>query len=216
MGKHHWCHATLLLADWWYNHVRCMCVCDATGVTNTADDADATVTITLAYSSSDAAYTGVSSTTVATTIIDNDPVAVSCSPDCTALRRGTCTVTDTCAACTTGFTGTAGNSNNQCLGSGTSSSATGLTTIAEDGGTGTFGFALTGAPTSDVTVAVSSDTTARGTVSPASLTFTSGNWNVAQTVTVTGALVWVVWVCVCRGVGVCVCVRVWVCGCVWV
>ena len=66
------------------------------------------------------------------------------------------------------------------------SSASGLTSIAEDGGTGTFAFALTGAPTADVTVSLSSDTTSRATVSPASLTFTSSNWNVAQTVTVTG------------------------------
>jgi hypothetical protein len=37
-----------------------------------------------------------------------------------------------------------------------------------------------------VTIALTSSDTTEGTVSPASLTFTPGNWNVAQTVTVTG------------------------------
>ena len=37
-----------------------------------------------------------------------------------------------------------------------------------------------------MTIALSSSDTAEGTVAPASLTFTSVNWNMAQTVTVTG------------------------------
>ena len=37
-----------------------------------------------------------------------------------------------------------------------------------------------------MTIALSSSDTTEGTVSPATVTFTSGNWNVAQTVTVTG------------------------------
>ena len=37
-----------------------------------------------------------------------------------------------------------------------------------------------------MTVNVASSNTAEGTVSPATLTFTSNNWNTAQTVTVTG------------------------------
>ena len=41
-------------------------------------------------------------------------------------------------------------------------------------------------PTADVTIALSSSDTTEGTVAPASLTFTTANWNVAQTVTVTG------------------------------
>ena len=45
---------------------------------------------------------------------------------------------------------------------------------------------LTTQPTADVTIALSSSDTTEGTVSPASLTFTTANWNVAQTVTVTG------------------------------
>jgi hypothetical protein len=41
-------------------------------------------------------------------------------------------------------------------------------------------------PTADVTIGLSSNDTTEGTVLPASLTFTSSNWNTAQTVTVTG------------------------------
>ena len=41
-------------------------------------------------------------------------------------------------------------------------------------------------PTANVTIGLSSSDTTEGTVSPASLTFTSANWNVLQTVTVTG------------------------------
>jgi hypothetical protein len=56
----------------------------------------------------------------------------------------------------------------------------------EAGGTDTFTVVLTSKPSADVTVGLSSSETAEGTVSPASLTFDSTNWNVAQTVTVAG------------------------------
>ncbi len=61
----------------------------------------------------------------------------------------------------------------------------GLTT-SEAGGTATFTIVLTSQPTADVTIGLSSSNTSEGTVSPAGLTFTSGNWNTAQIVTVTG------------------------------
>src|SRR5205807_7669582 len=65
------------------------------------------------------------------------------------------------------------------------SPTSGLVTT-EVGGTATFTVVLTSQPTASVTVGLSSSNTAEGTVSPASLTFTAANWNVAQTVTVTG------------------------------
>ena len=61
----------------------------------------------------------------------------------------------------------------------------GLTTT-EAGGTATFTVVLTSQPTANVTIGLSSSDTTEGTVSPASLTFTSVNWNTPQTVTVTG------------------------------
>ncbi len=56
----------------------------------------------------------------------------------------------------------------------------------EAGGTATFTVVLNSQPTADVVIALSSSDTTEGTVSPASLTFTAGNWSAAQTVTVTG------------------------------
>ncbi len=59
-------------------------------------------------------------------------------------------------------------------------------TTAENGGTATFQVVLNKAPTADVVLNVASSNTLIGTVNKSSLTFTSANWNVAQTVTVTG------------------------------
>src|SRR5206468_1739535 len=76
------------------------------------------------------------------------------------------------------------NTNNDTAGISVSPTA-GLTT-SEAGGTATFDVALASQPTASVTIGLSSSNTAEGTVSAASLTFTAANWNVAQTVTVTG------------------------------
>ena len=62
----------------------------------------------------------------------------------------------------------------------------GTTIVAEMGGTDTYTVELATQPTADVTIAVVSGNDAAATVSPPSLTFTTANWNVAQTVTVTG------------------------------
>ena len=61
----------------------------------------------------------------------------------------------------------------------------GLTTT-ESGGEAKFTLQLNHAPTADVLVPLNSDNLAEGTVSPASLMFTSLNWNAPQMVTVTG------------------------------
>jgi hypothetical protein len=57
---------------------------------------------------------------------------------------------------------------------------------SETGGTATFAVALNSQPTANVTIGLTSNDTTEGTVSPASLTFTTANWNTPQTVTVTG------------------------------
>jgi len=57
----------------------------------------------------------------------------------------------------------------------------------EAGGSANFTVVLDSQPTADVTIDLSSSDTSEGTVAPASLIFTSANWNTAQTVTVTGA-----------------------------
>jgi hypothetical protein len=56
----------------------------------------------------------------------------------------------------------------------------------EGGGTGTFTVRLGTQPTADVTIGVSSSDTTEGMAAPGSLTFTVGNWDVDQVVTVTG------------------------------
>ena len=67
----------------------------------------------------------------------------------------------------------------------TVSPTSGLATT-EAGGTDSFTVVLDTQPAAEVTIGISSDDTTEGTVGKASLTFTAGNWNVAQTVTVTG------------------------------
>ena len=59
----------------------------------------------------------------------------------------------------------------------------------EDGTTATFTVVLDSQPSADVTIDISSNDATEGTVSPApplTLTFTDANWNLPQTVTVTG------------------------------
>lgn len=63
---------------------------------------------------------------------------------------------------------------------------TGGLLVNEIGTSDTFTVVLTAAPNADVTIALSSSDTGEATVSPASLNFTTTNWNVPQTVTVTG------------------------------
>jgi len=57
---------------------------------------------------------------------------------------------------------------------------------SEDGGAAAFDVVLDTQPTADVVIALSSSDTSEGTVDKTSLTFTSLNWDTAQTVTVTG------------------------------
>lgn len=65
-------------------------------------------------------------------------------------------------------------------------SPTGGLKTTETGKTATFTVVLTAPPTADVIIPVESLDLTEGTVSTPSLTFTSANWNVPQTVTLTG------------------------------
>ena len=88
-------------------------------------------------------------------------------------------------------TATAGNNNTSefsadvVLRSGITVTPTSLTTT-EAGGTASFTVVLSRKPTASVTITLSSTNPAQGTLSQSSLTFTTGNWNKAQSVTVTG------------------------------
>ena len=59
-------------------------------------------------------------------------------------------------------------------------------TTSEDATTATFTVVLTSQPSADVTIPIISGDPSEGTVDQASLTFTTANWDTAQTVTVTG------------------------------
>jgi hypothetical protein len=61
----------------------------------------------------------------------------------------------------------------------------GLTTT-EAGGTNSFTIVLNQQPTADVTIGLSSSDTTEGSVLPTTLTFTTNDWNLPQTVTITG------------------------------
>src|SRR5262249_10524322 len=56
----------------------------------------------------------------------------------------------------------------------------------EAGGTATFTVRLTSQPDADVAIPVASNDASRAAASPGSLRFTAADWNVPQTVTVTG------------------------------
>jgi hypothetical protein len=62
-----------------------------------------------------------------------------------------------------------------------------LITTEAAGGSNTFTVELDSAPTADVTVTLSGLDGTEGSLNTTTLTFTAANWNVAQTVTVTGA-----------------------------
>ncbi|MEI9950586.1 MAG: Calx-beta domain-containing protein [Pseudomonadota bacterium] len=59
-------------------------------------------------------------------------------------------------------------------------------TTTEKGGTAVFSISLHSRPTASVTLTLMSNKTGEGTVSPASLTFTTANWAMPQNITVTG------------------------------
>ncbi|MDL5513854.1 hypothetical protein QSE00_18680, partial [Arenibacter sp. M-2] len=56
----------------------------------------------------------------------------------------------------------------------------------EAGGTAEFDIVLDSSPTANVTIPLSSSDVSEGTISVTEVVFTTLNWNVAQTVTVTG------------------------------
>ena len=78
------------------------------------------------------------------------------------------------------------------LAAGAGASTSTLAVAVREGGMGTWNVVLNADPgsgctgASSLTIAVASDDTAVATVSPATLTFTTADWNTAQTVTATG------------------------------
>ena len=122
-----------------------------------------------------------SSTTSAVCTVDADTGTL------TLVAAGTCTITVTASATTNYNEATADFTITVSLPvAGVTVDPTELS-VPEDGGTtADYTLVLNTAPTADVTIAVANSDTLAATVSPASLTFSTTDWNMAQTVTVTG------------------------------
>jgi large repetitive protein len=153
-----------------------------------------TATVTIALSSSNVSEATVSPGSLTFTATNwNAPqtVTVTGVEDQVADGNQTYTIVTAPAVSTdTGYNGlnaadVAGSNTDNDTAGVTVTPASGLTTT-ESGGTATFTVRLNTQPTATVTIALSSSNANEATVSPASLTFTTANWNAPQTVTVTG------------------------------
>lgn len=153
----------------------------ATGTITRSGDTTNALTVTLSSSNTNAATVpatvtipaGRSAVTFAITAVDNFVVDGSKAVTITASAAGLAPAT---AIVTVTDNDVAGITVNP---------TSGLTTT-EAGGQSTFSVRLNSQPTANVTIPLSSSRTSEGAVSPASLTFTPQNWNVPQTVTITG------------------------------
>ena len=88
-----------------------------TGISNTINDGDATARIVVEYSSTDTAFAPplLPDDIVWASVIENDPDCDGVT-QCASLNRVACSqTTGTCGVCRTGYAGTAGDSNDQCL-----------------------------------------------------------------------------------------------------
>ncbi|MCB9457393.1 MAG: hypothetical protein H6671_15515 [Anaerolineaceae bacterium] len=115
-------------------------------------------------------------------------ITVTAVDDAVAEGAHNCAITHTATSADLGYNGlavagvTAAITDNDTAGV-TVTESGGTTNIAEGGATDTYTVVLTSQPTANVTITVTPD--AQCTVATVPLTFTAGNWNVAQTVTVT-------------------------------
>ncbi|WP_425614262.1 DNRLRE domain-containing protein [Anatilimnocola sp. NA78] len=154
-----------------------------------------TADVTIPLSSSDTTEGTVAPASVTFTTANwNVPQIVTITGADDAIVDGSVAYTIVTGAATSTDAGYAGlnaadvsvaNSDNDAAGI-TVTPTAGLTTT-EAGGTATFTIVLNSQPTADVTIPLSSSDTTEGTVAPASVTFTTANWNVPQIVTITGA-----------------------------
>ncbi len=176
----------------------------STGLTTTEAGGSATFTIvlnsepthgvTIGLSSSDLSEGTVAPASVTFTALNwNAPQTITVTGVDDAIQDGNRVYSIVTAAATSSDTNYQGmnppdvpctNTDNDTAGI-TVTAALGLSTT-EAGGTATFTIRLTSEPTADVTIGLASNDLTEGTVAPASITFTSANWNAPQTITVTG------------------------------
>ncbi len=121
-------------------------------------------------------------------------VTVSAADDAVAEGNHAGTITHSAASADPNYDGSAVNSVTVHIADNDTASVSisqsgGNTAVAESGTNDTYNVTLGSHPTSDVTVSVTPD--AQVGASPAALTFTPGNWNMGQTVTVSAVDDWV-------------------------
>jgi hypothetical protein len=154
-----------------------------------------TADVTVALSSSDVSEGTVGPASVTFTVANwNTPQTVTVTGADDSLDDGNVGFTVVTAAATSADSTYNGMNASDVAASNTDDDTAGITvvptsglTTTEAGGTATFTVVLDSQPTANVVIPISSSNTAEGTVGPASLTFTSANWNIPQTVTLTGA-----------------------------
>ncbi|MCU0566305.1 MAG: DUF4347 domain-containing protein, partial [Oculatellaceae cyanobacterium Prado106] len=149
-----------------------------------------TADVTLTFTSSDSSEGSVTTSVTFTATNWNVPQTVTVTGVDDAIVDGNIpyTITTTVSSTDSGYNGftvppvSVTNVDNDAVGV-TLTPVLGTTT--EAGGTTTFTAVLTSQPTADVTLIFTSSDASEGTVTT-SITFTAANWNVPQTVTVTG------------------------------
>jgi hypothetical protein len=177
-------------------------VTEAAGMTNTATftvvlNSEPTVNVTVGLTSNDLTEGTVAPASVVFTPINwMTPQMVTVTGVDETLDDGNVMFSIVTAAATSGDTSyngvnpadvTVTNTDNDVAAITVTASGPTVTEAAGPGHTATFTVVLASEPTASVTVGISStDTVSGGTVSPASLVFTTGNWMTAQTVTITG------------------------------
>ena len=133
------------------------------------------------------------------TIVDNDAVNISESGSGTSVTEATGVVGNRSATISHSATSTDAKYNGTSIANVTatvvdndtaavnlSPATVSVTEASGAGRTDTYTVVLATRPTHSVTITPTSETPAAATVSPGTLTFTTGTWNTAQTVTVTG------------------------------
>ncbi len=145
-----------------------------------------TVDITLVTSTPEASISTTSIQFTSTTWNVAQTITVTPADDALADGVGTTTITHTASSTDTAYHGTSiGSVTATVTDNDTASVTVSQTTISfqEGDATSTYTIVLTSQPSSTVTIALATSTT-EFTVSTSSLTFTSSDWNVAQTVSV--------------------------------
>jgi hypothetical protein len=186
------------------NDVANISISDVTVTEGDSGTTTATFTVTLSNASTSAVTVNYATSNVTATTADADYVAIGSTVLTFAAGQTTRTITVNVNGDNFFETNETFNVLLSSAAGGTITDATGVGTIANDdaapsiiitpidnttseaGATGSFSVSLASAPRANVTVSFTSTNTSEGTPAVTSITFTSANWDVPQTVTING------------------------------